>query len=58
MYYVFLTFLILLKIDLRTTLVLFHTCKHIHTEQDKRQMELDTCHAHPTPPQSLGNCPR
>lgn len=36
-------FLILLKTDLRATLVLFHTHKHIHSEQGKRQFEFDTC---------------
>lgn len=45
----FLIFLILLKTDLRATLVLFHTHKHIYSEQGKRQFEFDTCS-----PQTLG----
>ena len=48
MYYIFLIFFfILLKTDLRTTLVLFHTCKHIHTEQ-----KTDGTRHLPPPPQT------
>ena len=47
MYYIFLIFFILLKTDLRTTLVLFHTCKHIHT--DEKTDGIGHLTLHPTP---------